>query len=129
MAKYGSDDLSITVGGQEMKTHITEIGGFKVSALSEDGHTFGDTWTEKLFSGIKRGETFTISGFYDDTSTTGPDAVFNTIGTSPEFVITWGGSKTSTFNGHIDDYERRPVRGESTKYTVTVTPSGAVTEA
>ncbi len=129
MAKYGSDELGITAGGQEMKTHVDTIGGMDVEALLQEGHTFGDAWVEQLYSGIKRGTPLELAGFYDDTVTTGPDAVFNTVGTTIAMVITWGGTKTSTFSAVVSVYRRLPTRGETHRYSVTLIPTGAVTEA
>lgn len=129
MAKYGSDDLGITIGGTEMKNYIDTINGLDIEALIQESHAFGDSWVEHLYSGVKRGGPLTLSGFYDDTGTTGPDAKFNTVGTEVAVVITWGGSKTSTFTGLVTAYRRLPVRGESTRFEVTLNPTGAITEA
>lgn len=129
MAKYGSDDLSITAGGTEMKNYIDTINGFEIEALTQEGTAFGDAWVEHLYTGIQEAKPLTLEGFYDDTATTGPDAKFNTLGTSVAFVITWGGSKTSSFTAIIKNYVRSPVRKELTRFSVTLLPTAAVTEA
>ena len=70
-----------------------------------------------------------LTGFYDDTATTGPDAVFNAPGETRTLKITWGGTKTSSVETIIAGYQRQAAVKESTKYTVTLKPTGAVTEA
>jgi len=128
MAKYGSDNLSISVGGTAISNYVDEIGDLNVEALLQEGTAFGDSWVEQLATGIKKGNPFTVSGFYDDTATTGPDAVLNALGETKEVIITWGGSKTSTFNVIITNYLRKPVKGELTRFSCTLTPTGSVTE-
>lgn len=128
MANYGSDDLSITVGGTELKNYIDSINDFSVEALLQEGTAFGDSWVEHLYTGIKQGNALTLEGFYDDAAS-GPDAKFNTLGTTVAIVITWGSTKTSSFSAVVQTYVRKPVRKELTRFTVTLMPTGAVTEA
>ena len=131
MAKYGSDDLVITVGGTDLSNYVDEIDGVDIEALIQESHAFGDAWVEQLFSGVKRGNPITIAGFYDDTGATGPDAKLGgaAIGTIVAVVITWGGSKTTTFNATITNYRRLPVRNESTRFSATLSPTAVMTEA
>lgn len=129
MAKYGSDDLGITFGGTELKNYIDTINDWSVEALLQEGHAFGDAWVEQLYTGIKRGQPLTVEGFYDDTGATGPDVILNVPGNTLAVVITWGGSKTSSFSAIVQAYTRQPVRGELTRFSCTLLPTGAVTEA
>jgi len=131
MAKYGQDDLTISVGGTAMSAYVDTINGADIEALLQQSDTFGDSWVEQLYTGIKRMEPITLEGFYDDTATTGPDVKFGagTLGTSVEVIITWGASKTTTVTCIISRYARTPARGELTRYSVTLTPSGAAVEA
>ena len=129
MAKYGSNSMAVSIGGTDMSQHIDTLNGFEVEALIQESHTFGDSWVERLYTNIRNAMPFTLVGFYDDTVTTGPDAKFNTLGTTVAVVLTWGGTKTSTFNAIVTKYKRTPTRGELHRYEVELTPSGAVTEA
>lgn len=129
MAKYGSPNLVVSIGGTDMSQHVDTINGFEVEAMIQESHTFGDSWVERLYSGVKNGLPFTMGGLYDDTGTTGPDAKFNTLGTTVAVILTWGGTKTSSFNALVTKYRRLPARGELTRYEVELTPTGAVTEA
>jgi hypothetical protein len=135
MATYGFDDLKMeidnAVGGSlaDVSAYVTEVSAFGVEAVLEDSHTAGDSWVEKLFVGLKQASEFSITGFYDDTATTGPDALLVNVGEVLSFKFTWGGSKTSAFECLLAKYERAPGRGELTKYSATLVPSGAVIEA
>lgn len=136
MVKYGQSDLVIKVdatdGGalQDMSSHIDSVGGFKVTRLLEESDTFTKSWVEQLWSGIRKGEPFTVSGLYDDTGTTGPNATFNgTHAVTRSFELTWGGTKKSSGECWFQDFERIAARGKLTRYQVTIVPSGAVTEA
>lgn len=129
MAKYGSDDLSITFGATPMKNYIDEINDIVIEAMLQEGHAFGDAWFEQLASGVKRMEDIVLSGFYDDTGSTGPDAKFNTIGSSAELIITFGASKTITVTCFVRSYTRSPTRGELTRFSVTLAPTGQAQEA
>jgi hypothetical protein len=50
-------------------------------------------------------------------------------GESRNVVITYGGSKTSSFAAFIQKYDRIPKLGALTEFSVTLQPSGTVTEA
>lgn len=136
MAKYGSPDIKIEVdnaGGtlQNMTAYIDEVNEVNVEALLQESHTFGDSWVENLYTGVKRGNAITFSGFYDDTATTGPDAIFNDLGDTREVKITYDGStgaKYTLFEAIITNYVRSPSRGENTRYSVTFTPTGEIAE-
>ena len=128
MAKYGSDDFGITVDANEMKNFIDTLSGIDIEALLQEGHAFGDAWVEQLASGISQGTPLEVAGFYDDVAL-GPDAIFNAIGTTVAVIITWGGSKTTTFSAVIQTFRRLPTRGETTRYSCTLLPTGAITEA
>ena len=134
MAKYGPDDFAISVddsGGTPvvMDPYVDELDGMDIEAIIEESHAFVATWVENLYSGIRKGNPFTVGGFYDDTATTGPDVIFNALGNTRTVKLTWGGSKTTSFECIITKYVRTPGRNLSSRYSVTFTPTGAVTEA
>jgi hypothetical protein len=135
MAVYGFDDLILEIDGAvggsltALTTYCTEVSAFGIEAILEDSHTAGDSWMEKLFTGLKSASEFTVKGFYDDTATTGPDAMLINVGEVLSFKFTWGGGKTSAFECINRVYTREPARGAITKYTCTIAPTGAVTEA
>lgn len=138
MAKYGSKDLVIKVDNSagtlvDLTQYIDTINEVNVGARLQDATTFGDQWVEQIFTGLREAQPVTIEGFYDDTATSGPDAVLYgggaALGQVRTLEITWGGTKTTTVETVITNYVRRATRGELTRFTCTLTPTGAVTEA
>jgi len=134
MAQYGSVDLMIKIDNNasvatDLSSYIDTINEFTVEALLQEGHAFGDEWVKQLFTGVKRGNALTVEGFYDDTAAAGPDAILNAIGDTRGVEIAWGGSNKSTFDAIITSYSRRPVRGELTRFSCVLTPTGEVVDA
>jgi hypothetical protein len=100
----------------------------------EESHAFGDTWFESLATGMKQMADVVLGGFYDDTATTGPDALFVTTASGPStssasLVITYGSTKTTTVSAFIVKYRRTLSLGKLHGFEVTLRPTGAVTEA
>lgn len=140
MAKYGSNSLVIqidsTEGGSltDISQYITSINGVEVEAVLAESHSFGDAWFEHLATGVRKMNPIVMGGFYDDTASTGPNAIFVGVQDSPAdasrtLQITWGGSKTTTVEVWIAKYSRLASRNELTRFEVTLQPTGAVTEA
>jgi hypothetical protein len=129
MAKYSSKDLNLTVDATPMKAHIIDDVTLGIEVGTEEATAFGDTWESHISTGVSRGDPITVGGYYDDTATTGPDAKFNTLGTTVTIVLTWGGSKTSTFDAIVKRYERLAKVGEMTRYVATLLPTGEIEEA
>lgn len=140
MAKYGSNSLTIefddTEGGSltNMSNYILSVNGVEVEAVLEESHAFGDSWFEHLATGLRKMNPVVLEGFFDDTASTGPNAVFNRVQDSPAdatstLKFTWGGSKTTSVETWIQKYTRMASRGSLTKFQVVLQPTGAVTEA
>ena len=133
MGKHGSDAIKIEVdnsGGDpiDLSDYIDTINEFDIEALIQESTAFGDSWMEHLSTGIKQANPVTLEGFYDDTSTTGPDAILNAVGDTRELTITWdGASESDTVDALITNYARIPVAGELTRFRAVLTPTGAVT--
>jgi hypothetical protein len=138
MAKYTGADTVIEYdnsGGTlvNISQHVLSISNPAVEAAFEESHTFGDSWKEQLPAGLKMVPDITITGHYDDTATTGPDALmgYANVGatTTREFKVTFGGSKTFLVNTYLKKWEPGPKRGGLTTYTAVLTATGAVTAA
>ena len=139
MAKYGSNSLIVAVDNSSgsavtMTAYITAINALSVEAILEESHSFGDSWFESLATGLRRMTPVELSGIFDDTATTGPDVIFNAVASATStstrtLTITWGGSKTTSCECLISSYTRGATRGELTTFSVTLTPTGTVTEA
>jgi len=136
MGKYASNDLVIQFdnsGGalQDMTQYVLELNGIDIEGLMAESHSFGDAWFEALWTGIRKMAEIVLKGFYDDTATTGPDAIFNAVGNlnvTRTFKVTWGSTKTTSVETYIKNYRRLPTRGEISKYEVVLVPTGAPTE-
>src|SRR5688572_31875270 len=100
----------------------------------EESHAFGDSWFESLATGMKQMADVVLGGFYDDTATTGPDALFVTTASGPStsgttLIITYGSTKTTSVSTFIVKYRRTLALGKLHGFEVTLRPTGAVTEA
>jgi len=133
VSKYGSPDLSISIDNDsgtpvDLTDYIDEIGDVTVEALIAETTVFGDSYVKQTAVGLSQMPEFTIAGYYDDTATTGPDAVLNSPGDTRTVTITWGESKTTGFDVIIKTYTRKPVKGELHRYECGVVPTGTITE-
>ena len=141
MALYGSDDVTIVIDSTagttvDVTQSIQEINGLDVEAMLEESHTFGDSWVEQLFTGIRKMGDITVKGNFDDAASTSFDVIFNDPGntktsgtTTRTLVVKYGGTKTTSVEVWIKNYRRMPSRGAITKAEAVLVPSGAVTEA
>lgn len=94
--------------------------------------TFGSTWQSHIATLI--GATLTASGFYDPTTTTGPqDALWAVItGLAPVACVhkpggTASGQRTNSFNALISDYSEQSDVGEKVAFSFSLLVTGAVT--
>ena len=133
MAKYGPSDLIISVDDSgdspvTVTAFIDSQTAVEIEAIIEESHSFGKSWVEHLFTGIKRMSELTFVGFYDDAAANF-DAIFIGIGGTRTVLLTWGSSKTTSFEAIITKYVRTAGRNASTRATATLMPTGTVTEA
>ena len=141
MSFYGSDDLTFVMDSTAGTTvNITQsiqtINGVDIEAMMEETHTFGDSWVEQLFTGVRKIGEMTVGGLYDDDADTGSDFMFNDVGntktngtTTRTVVVLFGGSKTFTGEAWIKNFKRLPSRGALTRFESVLAFSGAATEA
>lgn len=138
MAKYGSGSITIEVdnsGGTlvNLSNYILEASEVSVEGLFEESTAFGDTWQEHLPVGVRMLPEITLGFFFDDTATTGPDAIFNAVASTVTastrtLKVTWG-TNTTSVETYIKKYTRQPIRNGLTKASVVLRPTGATTEA
>lgn len=135
MAQYGSNSIVIQFddsGGtlRDVSNYIREFNGVSIEAVVNESHAFGDAWFEAVASGVKKVDDIVLGGYYDDTASTGPDAIFNAPGNTATrtFKVTWGSTKTTQVECVIVKYARIPGLNELSKFQVTIRPTGAVTE-
>lgn len=135
MATYGPDDVVVRYDNSsgslvDMTQHVISIDGLDIEALFDDqARSFGDVWSDQQPIGVKQWQPVTIEGLYDDTATTGPDAIFNSVGSIRTLELTYGGTKKTTVETYIKNYRRLPNIDRLTHYQVVIQPFGAPTEA
>jgi len=136
--KYGSPDVTISIedapGGtaRAMESFTLEMGGVKITAMTEESTVFGSLWEQHLPTGLRRVEPITLTGFFETTATTGSHAVFQVTASDAaaaadtrEVVIVFGDSKTFTFDVRLQSYEVLGAVGAFTRFTAELLPSGA----
>lgn len=118
----------------DITQHVQTINDIDIESLTEETHTFGDSWEENKPIGVGKMADIEIGGLYDDVAATGPDALF--AGRAPEtpasntrtFKITWRSGKTTSVETYLASYKRTADRAALTKYTAKLKPTGTVTE-
>lgn len=136
MAKYGSPSLKFgvtTASGAtaivDFSQYVDTINGFKINAMSAETHTFGDSWVENTFTGVRQVDDLTVAGFYDDIAS-GPHAYFGQttdIGAERQFEIDFGSSDIVHGSYILASYTRSPTRNELTRYEAVLKIHGTVT--
>ncbi len=131
MAKYASPDLTIEVDNSvgapvDLSQYIDEDIALDIEATMEEFIAYGANWPAQIATGIKKAADINLGGMFDDTATTGPDAILNAVGDTREVTITWGGSNASTFDAVIKSYSRKGSNGGMTRFEAVLTPTGAV---
>jgi len=132
MTKYKSSNIIVQFdnsGGNliNMTSYVAASFDLSPSAETIDSTSFGDTWREHLAT-LNDGGSVTLSGWYDDTATVGPDAIFNAVGSVRSLKITWGSTKTSSVEVVITSYKRTASIGAYTRFEVGLQATGEVAE-
>lgn len=135
MANFGYDDLTVEIDDavsgslQDISNEVWTINGMDVQAVLQESHGAGDSWMEKLFTGLKQAADITITGPYDDGAGTATGYLQGGEGEVRTFQLTWDGTATSTVEVLIQSFKRLPARGTVTGYEAILVPTGAVVEA
>jgi len=141
MAKRGSSDVSFEIqisdGGASStgfaSNYLTKIGDVVVNREAVDATGFGVVDETYIIGVMKKRDPLVISGFYDDTASTGPDAILN-IGkithTAPRSTtLTFASGKTVTGTVWIEKYTRTLEVGNYHGYEASLRYTGTITEA
>ena len=138
MSKYGSGSVSIYLEASTGTTYynianyIDELGGQKITSITEPTNAFGDSWEEHLPVGLSRGEPFDIGGLWDTAATDGTHVTFKDVndGTTDAtrgMVIGFGGGQYWHASVYIPSYEVIGSNGKLTRFRANVLPTGTVT--
>ena len=139
--KHGSNEVSFEIlvsdGGAAStgfaSNYITKINDVVVNREGVEATPFGVVDETYIIGVMKKRDPLVISGFYDDTTTTGPDAVLN-IGrithTAPRScTLTLCSGKTVSGTVWIEKYTRTLEVGNYHGYEASLRFTGTVTEA
>jgi hypothetical protein len=119
---------------QNISQYSITLNGISVEQILERADSFGDSWEEHLPIGKGKVAPVVIGGHFDDTASTGPDALFKI--TTPDgpatasrtLKVTWRTGKTTSVETFRQKYDRNPVRDGLTKFEATLQPTGATVE-
>jgi hypothetical protein len=135
MAGYNSTniklEIDVTVGGalQDITSIVKSMGPIKVTGGTVETTPFGVAFPQFTTTGMKVYADIPLEFPYDDTATTGSDAVFKGVGETRSFKVTLGSTKTVAGEVLIVEYERPPVVGSIHLSKSLLRFSGTVTEA
>lgn len=134
MPNYGSDQIKVEIDVADagalvdITQYVQEINDIAIEKILEVAHTFGDSWEEHLPVGVSKAEPITLSGLYDDGANVSGAFFTGAHAVTRSFRITYGGTKTTAVEVWINKRARKPARNALTRYSVTLQPTGAVTE-
>ena len=138
MATYGSGsakiEFDVSTGGAlgDMSAYLRENCTIDREAKVVEGTPFGASWAAKVATGMKEMAPVELTGWYDDTATTGPEVVFfnagAALGATRTLKVTYGGTKTTSVETIIQKFQVQMSVGSLHVFKVTLVPTGTVTE-
>jgi hypothetical protein len=133
MAFRHGKTASLSVAGTVLQAYL-DSAALNVTNETADTTAFGSTWTSAI-AGLLGG-TLSGSGFYDPTTSTGPQAVLWTAftgGATVAFIYYPGGNTTNqrsySFSGLVTSMEESATVSDKVTFSFEVLVSGAVTPA
>lgn len=140
MANYGPADLTVEYDNAagtlvDITAHVLTVNDIDVENMTEEVRPFGASWDVHKGIGVGRMPVVELGGVYDDTASTGPDALFaNRVPEGPatatrSLKFTWGSSKTTNVETILLAYRRSVDKNGLTRWLARLQPTGAVTEA
>ena len=121
MAQRSSSEGSFKVGTNFMEPYITGTIDIEKVAPTEDTTPIGATVAKESFTGVTQLSDVSADGPYDDTATTGPDAIFGAVGTTATVIVGYVGgqspTKKTTMTLGFKSYKRTIAKGALTHFT------------
>ena len=125
---YGSKDASVTFGGTAITAMISPAADIEREAILQESTPVAVAWKTFLATGSKSLAPITFGGIEDFQASTGSRALL-AEGTSGSLVVTYGGAKTTTVTCIVQKYKTVMASEKLHVFSVTLQPSGTVTEA
>lgn len=144
MAKAGSNEVDFQIDSTDGGTltaagptgfiqYITKIGDVSVNREAVEATPFGVVDEQYIIGVIKKREPLVIEGFYDDTASSGPDAILNigrvTHAATRSTVLAFKSGKTITGEVWIEKYTRTMEVGNYHGYSASLRYTGTINEA
>jgi hypothetical protein len=139
VSKYGSNQIVVKIdasdGGSltDITEYITRIGDLECDKGTVTSTPFGTDAAEYLQGVVKNYPSFILGGFYDDTASTGPDAILNigkvTHSQTRTFEITTGGTNKISGECWLHNYKLTFAVNEYHNFEVAVQPTGVITQS
>jgi hypothetical protein len=135
MTNYGPPDAAVSYGGTVMTPEITTtLPSLDQQNQLDDATALGATIVRQIYTGLTDYGTIAIGGPYNPAAG-GCDLVFGAAARNKTYgalVLTWGGTKTTTFSAvGVSSYKRAITKGNITGYDcdLFLGPGCTVTEA
>lgn len=134
--KHSSSEVTITLdisgGGTPtaITNHVMSMSAAELEALIQQSNAFGDAWEEHLPTGLQKVNPFDLTGFFDDTATTGPHAVMGVPDATPQtatrtLTLVFGNAKTFAGECYLTKYSVLGKNGNLTEFACHLQPTGA----
>lgn len=135
--KHSSSEITIALddaGGtpRTITNYILTMGALKITSNMQASHAFGDSWEESLPTGMQKVDDIQLTGFFDDTATSGPHVVMNTPDSNPQgssrtLAVVIGNSKTFTVECWVMSYAVLGKNGNLTEFDTVLHATGQAT--
>lgn len=111
----------------DITSYIDDIGGHAVSEATQETTPFGSSHQTYRNVGVQGMDSFSISGFFDD-SDPGPSATIgdDSVGSTREVTITYMSGQTRTFDVVVEDFGMTPQQNNLTRWTSSLQPTGSL---
>lgn len=133
MAFQAARNAALTAGGTALTSYIDTMNPSRTWDLAETT-TFGQVGKTRIAT--LQDFTLSLSGHWDPTTSTGPDALMNSIfnaGTAITWVAYPGGTASGqvsyTFSGLLEEYTVESDVGSDVTWSASISASGTVTRA
>lgn len=131
--RHSSSEVTVTYDdgpggtGRAVTGYVLEMSGAKITQGMSVDTALGDAWESFSPSGVGKMDPVTLSGWWDDTATTGPHVVFIAPDDGPQddtrtLVLVFGNSKTLTVETRLVSYEVTARAGDLTRFTAVIQP-------
>lgn len=122
---------SATASFRDISQQVLEISGFMIETALQQVHAFGDAWKEEAFGGVRSVGDITLTGIYDDDTSTGVNGIFGVASdVGAERVIKLNFGTTNSYpktDFLLRSFTKSPSVGQLTGFTAVLAPSGALT--